>query len=282
MSDEIDLNVFFYQNQGRGTLPIGDSWCVGPRKQFTFDSLDTFGKIYVENNIVYLHREAPMNFWTWVAMIINYDLRWVLEKTLDLKEMVYHPFIVRESQTSVFGRTIEFGLCIYQNKYPIFGEFSFSNEDISDLITDCVMFLTEFKPVQYSIGAKIDSSNSNNFVLNYFVLKRGENCKPDSERKEILSDERFYASRYNTKEKNEWDVDKQDIKNCFLNGDLSKYNVDIVVAKTITTDNFNDNFSFDIDLSKIDSKKNGMVKISMSQKNLELIHKKWKYYFEEE
>lgn len=280
-NEKIDLNIFYAENEANGTVPISDeSWCVGYMSDFTLDSLDMFGHILIEYDKVYVTRDIEENFWSLATAALAEDISDNLENLIG-GGLYYRPFIIREAKSSIFGRNVEFGIG-KNDFFPIYGQLSFSNEDISELLTDCVMFLTEYKSIEYSIGAKIDSS-SNIFAIDIFVLKRSICCKPDSERTKVLSTKNYYAIDYKPKEKNKWDptFNNQEIKDCFLNGNLSKFNVEIIIKKKISVDNLNEDLSFDLSLDKIQSGKSGTANFLIKSRTFKFIYGWWKNYREE-
>jgi hypothetical protein len=74
-----------------------------------------------------------------------------------ISQTSYYNFIIRISNTHKFSqRTVEFGIDIDFDEFPIYCQFGFPVNDPAELITDCVMFLTEYTPVVYSIGVFIE------------------------------------------------------------------------------------------------------------------------------
>ncbi|RNA16139.1 hypothetical protein BpHYR1_022278 [Brachionus plicatilis] len=135
--ERIDLVKFFYENEINATVPSsGQAWCVGPVEMFTFRSAYDFGKLYIDNYI-HLTKEVEPNFWSLASQFLIEPIAEALHDVLGHSS--YCPFIVRNISNSTNQRNIDFGVENRLNEFSIYGEVSYSDEDIAELITDCVI-----------------------------------------------------------------------------------------------------------------------------------------------
>ncbi|CAF1145671.1 unnamed protein product, partial [Brachionus calyciflorus] len=135
---------------------------------------------------------------------------------------------------------------------PIVLKCAFSNESLKTLIKECVVFLSEYTRISYSIGFKV-AYNKEKFNAYLFVLERTKD--PDEKKIKLIN----FLIENNVHKLNEKceNADLIDFLESYNKDDLSKYNAKICFKKEINEENVNEDIKFRLDKNKIDSNDNG-------------------------
>ncbi|CAF0721422.1 unnamed protein product [Brachionus calyciflorus] len=276
----MNIQEFFESKFEKHEIPKSDeNWLVGSIEEFDFTSINNFGRVVIHNGKVYI---------TYSISILDAYLGAILSDSIktSLNFNSNKQFLIGiESKVNVCNT---FGGGYVHTKIPdskIFShrdtdsrpiaiKCSFSNENLSLLLEECVVYLNEFTRFSYSIGFKVNY-DPQKFKAYLFVFERM--VDPDEKRIKLMNFSihknmfRIYG--------NYPQVELDKFQEAFNQNDMSEFNVKICFKKEIDENNVSEKVEFLLDRSRIDPDVKGDVKVEISTHDLIHIFNLWKKKF---